>query len=460
MNWEKGIDKLYENIVNAIPEGFRTAVKPLLLDAAQKKCINRNSDYINEADIVTALLDITPGPFFSEAIRSCQELNINVERYTELKNIQDTYRISWDKIGEAFHPGNMHFAMYVTDRCNQNCLHCAANSKAYRQELPIEEWKYIVDNLEDSLREQGRHGVYTWFGGEPTCREDLREIIKYCGDKGYYQSIITNGVLFDDEYAKFCANNGMHHVFVSIDSADPQKSDMIRGIENSLEYAKKAVKTSIKYGLFTCCSTTVMKPNIYELAEIQELVESLNGQPYFRAIVKQKNAAINWEKVGLSTEEYKILYDFKYKKIIDKIRNGKAGELPVYDVFEMVPFMEEIQNDTELTVFEWGVGCQACKQLSGIDINGDIFACGYPSKAILGNALADRFSDVMKSVMFKNIKDKNLKGKCADCHHLSRCGGGCRIHAECETGDILESFSYCWHENDHDHPFEKKMVSN
>jgi len=31
------------------------------------------------------------------------------------------------------------------------------------------------------------------------------------------------------------------------------------------------------------------------------------------------------------------------------------------------------------------------------------------------------------------------------------CGGGCRVHAENETGDFLAALSFCWHEDDHTH---------
>ncbi|HOV26938.1 MAG TPA: radical SAM protein [Pseudobacteroides sp.] len=451
MEWELKIKDLFEKLVAEVPDGFRPAVKPLLFETAEKKCLGRNGSYVNEADLITALIDVTPGPFKSESIRICTSLGIDIKRYIELSEIQQTYKMSWEKIGKAFHPGNMHFSMYVTDKCNQKCLHCAANTKHYRPELPIEKWIEIIENLEGSLRRQGRRGVYIWFGGEPTCRDDIRELIKYCGDKGYNQSLITNGVLFDDEFAKYCADNGMSHVFVSIDSADPEKSDRMRGIKNSLDYAKKAIQSAVKYGLFTCCSTTVMKLNIDELQQIKDLVESLKAQPYFRAIVKQKNAALNWDEVGLNSEGYKKLYDFKYANAIEKIRNGKAGALPAYEVFEMVPFLEQTCNDAELTAIEWGVGCQACRCFSGIDVNGDIFPCGYPSKLILGNALRDSFEDIMNSQLFKDIRDKKRIGKCATCHHIDLCGGGCRVHAESETGDFFESFSYCWHENDHAH---------
>jgi MoaA/NifB/PqqE/SkfB family radical SAM enzyme len=54
--------------------------------------------------------------------------------------------------------------------------------------------------------------------------------------------------------------------------------------------------------------------------------------------------------------------------------------------------------------------------------------------------------------VFRDVRDRKIRnGKCGSCHHLPMCGGGCRVQAECETGDYLGSFSYCWHRNDHRH---------
>jgi radical SAM protein with 4Fe4S-binding SPASM domain len=453
LEWEPTIHNLFEKIVSGIPETFRASVQPLLFETAEKKCRERNSGLVNEADLITALLEITPAAFKPTAIDNLKTLGVDVQRYVDLTSIQDQYRLSWEKFGKAFLPGNAHLAMYVTDRCNQSCLHCATyrNEKQYRPELSTHQWKQIVENIESSLQKHGRHGVYVWFGGEPTCREDIRELIKFCGDRAYLQALITNGVLFDEDFARFCANNGMSHIFVSIDSADRAKSDKIRGFPRSLEYAEKAVKNGLKYGLFVCGSTTVMKQNINELDEIEALCKKWGAEPFFRPVVKQNRAASNWGEIGLSMEEYKRLYDFKYKRTIETIRKGKSGTLPAYAIFEMTPFMEQPLNDKELTALEWGVGCQACRVFNGVDVNGDVFPCGYPSNLILGNVLTQSYEEILDSQLYKDIRDKKRTGKCASCHHLKLCGGGCRVHAESETGDFFSSFSHCWHENDHEY---------
>lgn len=455
MEWEKETEKLFEKILEKIPEGFRPSVKPMIIQASEKRCNERNSSYINEADLITGIFDVVPEAFKATTVEDLTSLGVDVERYIEIKELRDRIKVSWENLQKAFHPGNIHFAMYLTDRCNMKCMHCAADDQVPRPELSTEKWCQIIENLETGLRKQGKNGCYIWFGGEPTLREDIGEIMKFCKDRGYIHAIITNGVKFDENFAKMSKDNGLSHVFVSFESSDPKKNDELRGFTNTLEYAKKAVENCLKYGIFVCSSITVMKQNINELDKLKALSEEWGAESFFRAVVKQNRAAEYWDEIGLNQEEYKKLYDFKYRHAIETIRQGGAGTLPAYEIYEMTPFMEIPRDDKELTAIEWGVGCLACRTMMGVGVDGTIYPCGYPTKTTLGNALEDKFEDVLNSQLFKDIRDrKKRSGKCMSCHHLKYCGGGCRVHAECETGDIFGSFSYCWHENDHEHDID------
>mgnify|MGYP006280648387 FL=1 len=453
MEWKAETEHLFEKIMGKVPEGFRPSVKPEIIEAAKQRCLDRNGSYIKDSDVITGIFDIIPEAFKSMMVEDLTSLGIDVDRYLELKDIKDRLKVSWEKLEEAFHPGVIHFAMYITDRCNQGCMHCAAGAGLDpRTELSADQWCEIIDNLETGLNKHGRRGCYIWFGGEPTLREDIGKIMKFCKDNDIFHAIITNGVEFDEEFAQMCREYDLSHVFVSFDSADPEKNDRIRGYSKSLQHAKKAIDICLKYGIFVCSSITVMKQNLDELEDLQTLSEKWGSQTFFRPVVKVSNAAKNWEDVGLDTEGYKRLYNFKHEKAIKKIKEGEAGTLPAYEIYEMMPFMECPINDKERSAIEWGVGCLACRTMMGIGIDGTIYPAGYPTELTLGNALEDNFGDVLDSKIYKNIRDRNkIKGKCSDCHHLELCGGGCRVTAEYITGDFFESFPFCDHENDHTH---------
>ncbi len=451
LEWKSEVNELFVTLTNQVPEGFRSAVKPLLHDNAEENARLRNSGYVSKDDLITALVKITPESLKATLVSTLHKLGINAKRYVQLSEIRQKYYKSWDEIGEAFLPNVYHITMYLTDRCNQKCMHCAAEVHDARPELSTEHWIQIVENIEQTLNKQGRKGCYIWFGGEPTLRKDLKDLIDYCYKKEYLQAIATNGIMFTDDLAKLLAEVKMSHIFISIDSTRPERAAKIRGVPNAYETAEKAVKLAVKYGHFVICTPTIMRINIDELEDLKEKIESWGAIPFFRAVIKQRNAKNNWDEIGLTPEQYKEFYEFKYKNVVEAIREGKATTLNRANTFDMVPFMEYPINDEELTALEWGVGCQACRLVSGVDVNGDFFPCDYPSELILGNVLEQNFEEIMNSQLFKDIRDRKRTGKCATCHHLELCGGGCRVHAECETGDFFASFPYCWHENDHDY---------
>ncbi|WP_342374397.1 radical SAM protein [Myxococcus stipitatus] len=445
MEWSPNIETLYSKIVAQVPMVFRPIVKPKLREAAEAQSRHRNESWVSEEDLVAALFEITPKQFKDECVNMVKGLGLDAARFVDLNEIRNQYKKSWAEFGEAFLPGNYHITLYVTDRCNEQCKHCAIDLFK-RDDLPIKDWIHIQDNLEGALRKQGRRGVYIYFGGEPTVRKDLRELIAHAGKNNYFQALATNGLLFNDDYAKFCAENGMSHVFVSLDSADPQKAAKIRGAKRAGDLARRAIENAQKYGMFVIVNFVVMKQNIDEMESMKTLIESWGAAPYMRAVIKTGTAAQYWKEVGLSPEEYRRFYDFKYRHAIEAVRKGLGSTLPIFDIWDWTPFMEQPRTAAERTAIEWGVGCQSCRTISGVDVNGDLFPCYYPTQLKLGNLLEQRFEDIMETQVFKDIRDrKKNSGKCTSCGNRQLCGGGCGVHSECETGDFFASVPYCWH---------------
>ncbi|MFX1442899.1 MAG: radical SAM protein [Promethearchaeota archaeon] len=451
MEWSNEINELFNKIMALTPEMFRKSIKPMWREAAEKTARLRNSGYISKDDLLSSLFEITPEAFKPTVANDLNKLGIDTQRYIKLSEIRKNYTRTWEEISGAFLPGVYHFTIYLTDRCNQNCLHCAAAVMEKRPEFPTETWIEIIEDLEQSLRKRGRRGCYIWFGGEPTIRKDLKDLIKYCGEKGYYQALATNGILFNEKLAKLCADFKMSHVFISYDSTDPKRAAKIRGHPKAYEAAEKALNLTSKYGLFTIANVTAQKENFDELEDLQKYFDSKGVIPFYRPLIKQRSADLNWDEIGLSMDEYRQFYDFKYKNAIEAIRKGEASALNKFYTWDMVPFMECPLNDEERTAIEWGTGCQACRSISGIDTNGDVFPCDYPSELTLGNILEQSWDEIMETEMFKKIRDRKIKGKCSTCHHLDLCGGGCRVHAENVTGDFLAALPFCWHKNDHEH---------
>ena len=77
MEWEKDTEELFERIIEKVPEGFRPSVKPMMLEAAEKRCIERNGSYTNEADLITGIFDIIPEAFKAMMVEDLKSLGID-----------------------------------------------------------------------------------------------------------------------------------------------------------------------------------------------------------------------------------------------------------------------------------------------------------------------------------------------------------------------------------------------
>lgn len=87
-------------------------------------------------------------------------------------------------------------------------------------------------------------------------------------------------------------------------------------------------------------------------------------------------------------------------------------------------------------------GCTAGITRFHIFPNGDVTPCAYlPVKT--GNIREQRFLEIVRdSAMFKALRARELKGKCATCTYKQICGG-CRSRAYATSGDYLAEDPVC-----------------
>jgi len=139
-----------------------------------------------------------------------------------------------DRCGHNHHP-RMVF-VDVTNRCNMNCPICIANIPGMGFEFhpPM---KYF-ENVFKKLGEMDPPPVIQLFGGEPTVRDDLFEIIDLARANGLDARVVTNGIrLADEEYCKRICDSRVH-VLLGFDGDDPAIYDRLR--KNPGAHAKKA----------------------------------------------------------------------------------------------------------------------------------------------------------------------------------------------------------------------------
>ncbi len=80
--------------------------------------------------------------------------------------------------------------LHITQKCNYRCKYCFAHF-ADREDLPLESWKHIIDNIKQS----GEIDAINFAGGEPVLYRGFHELMEYAYRQGFQLSIISNGSL-------------------------------------------------------------------------------------------------------------------------------------------------------------------------------------------------------------------------------------------------------------------------
>jgi organic radical activating enzyme len=135
-------------------------------------------------------------------------------------------------------PPNLVF-VDVTNRCNQNCPVCINNTPAMKFEFdpPIEYFERIFD-LCASIDPPP---VVQLFGGEPTMREDLFDIIKMAKARGLRTRVVTNGMkLANQEYCDRLVKTRSTILF-AFDGSNPETYRKLRRSAKILDHKLKAL---------------------------------------------------------------------------------------------------------------------------------------------------------------------------------------------------------------------------
>jgi hypothetical protein len=143
----------------------------------------------------------------------------------------------------------------ITNRCNANCPICINNTPAmgFEFEPPLEYFEKVFS----FCGELDPKPAVQMFGGEPTVRGDLLEIIAMARSYGLPTRVVTNGLrLADEDYCRRLVESRAT-VLIAYDGANPEIYEVLRGNEKYLQVKERALANLRKVGarkvaLMTC----------------------------------------------------------------------------------------------------------------------------------------------------------------------------------------------------------------
>ncbi|MDP3143555.1 MAG: radical SAM protein [Candidatus Omnitrophota bacterium] len=154
----------------------------------------------------------------------------------------------------------------LTNRCNENCIHCLRDKRKVR-ELTLSEIKDIILQLKGE-------GCLTlsFSGGEPFLRKDFPKILEFANQHNFRIRILSNGLLIDSKVVKFLKKiSRIQFVQISLYGATSQMHDSITRVNGSFKKTMKTIRILDKHKVPFRISAMSFNKNFPELFRMKKM---------------------------------------------------------------------------------------------------------------------------------------------------------------------------------------------
>jgi radical SAM protein with 4Fe4S-binding SPASM domain len=334
----------------------------------------------------------------------------------------------------------------ITKKCNLRCKHCYSSSveQADPDELSTEEAMHLVDDLS-----RWGIGLLIIDGGEPLCREDLLDVVRYASSKGIRTTVGSNGTLIDDGMAKKMLDSGVMAVAISVDGVDAGTHDSFRGVDGAFEQTLRGIEACRNADLPFQLNMVVRKDNLSQLDDMLRLALDLgaNAAEVFD-LVAAGRAKEECKQMVLSREERKSVMERLAEAQEDYPLVIRVPGCPMYPLILQKKNVRPKRFPAEMLrrIPYYGRGCAAGMPMGYVMVlsNGEVNPCML-LQVNLGNIREQSIMSIWEnSPALTELRNRDrLKGACGVCDYKLTCTG-CRGRAYEETGDMMETDPGCW----------------
>ncbi len=330
---------------------------------------------------------------------------------------------------------------YLTEGCNLACRHCwiapkfQGGEKSYPA-LPVE----LFESILQQAKRLGLTGVKL-TGGEPLLHPYIGELLGIVRREDLGLTVETNGVLCTPELAqelKSCKNT---FISVSIDGADAETHEWMRGVKGSFEASLQGIRNLVSAGFRPQVIMSIVRRNREQMEAVVRLAESLGaGSVKFNLV----QPTARGEKMHEQGEALTIDELVELGAWVEKTLSSSTKLRVFYSHPAAFKPMGKMFGDQQ--------GCGVCGILGilGVLANGSYALCGIGEtvpELIFGHASTDRLEDVWRDSSVLNELRAGLphrfEGVCKDCLMKSMCLGSCVAQNYYRSKNLWAAFWYC-----------------
>ena len=331
---------------------------------------------------------------------------------------------------------------YLTGGCNLCCRHCWISPKYQPKGTTYPSLDF---DLFRSIVGQGKSlglEAVKLTGGEPFLHPDIHRIIDYIRGEELRLTIETNGTLCTPELAGEIKKCKRPSISVSLDGANAETHEYIRGVDGCFEAALQGIRNLSKEGLKPQVIMSIMNCNKDQMEEMLRLAESLGAGSVKFNVVQPTERGMKLHEAGdtLSIEEL--------------IELGRRAEMELSEKTSLPLFYSHPHAFRPLSRMlgddRRSSGVCGIFEKIGVLSDGSYALCGIGESVedlTFGHSEKDSLEDIWKNTeVLKQIREglpEKLEGICGDCLMKGVCMGNCIAQNYYQTGNLWSPFWYC-----------------
>ncbi len=350
-------------------------------------------------------------------------LELEVERTIARKKMQSGYT----------KPLNSLLVKPAGPDCNMACDYCFYLEKIELfKDTPIHRMSddTLQEMMKQAMTQSEGHIGFGWQGGEPTLMgvDFFKKTVHYQKQYGKNHSVSnslqTNGLLIDSEWAEFLKEN---EFLVGLSLDGPRHiHDHYRkqsGGQPSWEKVMAARDLLLKSEVQVNALTVVNDYSVQYPEEIYRFHKEtgLTYMQFIPCVETDKDDSSKAASFSVQPEEYGEFLITLFDLWQGDFKNGRPTTFVRF--FDSVFYIYTGYSPPDCTLME------TCGHYLVVEHNGDVFPCDFfvEDTLKLGNLHENRLQDLLnskKQIQFGSEK-QNIVQKCKDCPWLMYCRGGC-----------------------------------
>ena len=329
---------------------------------------------------------------------------------------------------------------YLTEGCNLRCRHCwlAPKYDPAGSQYPI----LPVELFETAIAEAkplGLHGVKL-TGGEPLLHPEIVKLLEITRREELRVVVETNGVLCTPELAAEIARSSKVFVSVSLDGANAEAHEWVRGVPGSFQQALTGIRNLVAAGIRPQIIMSLLRVNVGQVEAMVSLAQSLGA-----ASVKFNIIQPTGRGEGVQTSDGEL-------HVAELIELGRFVHLKLAPTVPIRLFFDYPFAFRPLSRMADGSAEGRCGILSilGVLASGEYALCGIGTHVreltfgkVGQDALAGVWQDTPVLRELRAGMPERLTGVCSQCIMKAQCFASCVAQSYYRTQSLWAPFWFC-----------------